>query len=63
MNARARRWLRSEHGWCLAANRWGARAAVRASLGTGNTAAQVDGFLGALRATTTKLQHLTALAV
>ena len=40
-----------------------ARAAVRASLGTGNTAAQVDGFLGALRATTTKLQHLTALAV
>lgn len=30
MNARARRLLRSEHGWCLAANRWGARAAVRA---------------------------------
>ena len=40
-----------------------ARAAVRASLGTDNTAAQVDGFFEALRATTTKLQHLTALAV
>lgn len=29
MNARARRLVNREHGWCLAANRWGARAAVR----------------------------------
>ncbi len=30
MNARARRLVNREQGWCLAANRWGARAAVRA---------------------------------
>ena len=40
-----------------------ARAAVRASLGTENTAAQVDGFLDALRTTTQRLQQLTAVAV
>ena len=40
-----------------------ARGAVRASLGTGNTLAQVDAFIDALRGTTTRLQQLTALAV
>ena len=30
MNARTRRLVDREQGWCLAANRWGARAAVRA---------------------------------
>lgn len=30
MNARTRRLVSREHGWCLAANRWGARSAVRA---------------------------------
>ena len=30
MNTSPRRLLRSEHDWCLAANRWGARGAVRA---------------------------------
>ena len=29
MNARTRRLVDREQGWCLAANRWGARAAVR----------------------------------
>ena len=40
-----------------------ARGAVRASLGAGNTSAQVDAFIDALRGTTTRLQQLTALAV
>ena len=40
-----------------------ARGAVRASLGAGNTLAQVDAFIDALRGTTTRLQQLTALAV
>ena len=40
-----------------------ARGAVRVSLGTGNTAEQVDSFLASLRATVDKLQHLTAVAV
>ena len=30
MNSRTRRLVDREHGWCLAANQWGARAAVRA---------------------------------
>ena len=30
MNPRTRRLATREHGWCLAANRWGARGAVRA---------------------------------
>ena len=30
MNARTRRLVSREHGWCLAANRWGARGVVRA---------------------------------
>lgn len=30
MNARTRRLVDREHGWCLAANRWGARRLVRA---------------------------------
>ena len=30
MNARVRRMTDREHAWCLAANRWGARAMVRA---------------------------------
>lgn len=30
MNARTRRLVDREQGWCLVANRWGARAAVRA---------------------------------
>jgi undecaprenyl-diphosphatase len=30
VNARTRRLVSREHGWCLAANRWGARGVVRA---------------------------------
>lgn len=40
-----------------------ARGAVRISLGTGNTAEQIDGFLVSLRDTVTRLQCLTAVAV
>lgn len=40
-----------------------ARGAVRVSLGLENSTADVDGFLGALRATVHDLQHLTAMAV
>jgi len=38
-----------------------ARAAVRVSLGAGNTAEQVDGFLSALRETVAKLRGLRAM--
>lgn len=40
-----------------------ARGAVRVSLGAGNSAAEVDGFLAALQATVLRLQQLTAMAV
>jgi cysteine desulfurase len=40
-----------------------ARGAVRFSLGAGNTAEQVDGFLTALAAVAQRLRHLTAVAV
>lgn len=40
-----------------------ARGAVRVSLGPQTTAAQVEGFLAALRTTVRELQHLTAIAV
>ena len=40
-----------------------ARGAVRVSLGTGNSAEQIDGFLVSLRDTVTRLQRLTAVAV
>lgn len=40
-----------------------ARGAVRVSFGAGNSSLQVDGFLGALRDTVTKLKQLTAIAV
>ncbi|MFB0935734.1 MAG: cysteine desulfurase family protein [Propionivibrio sp.] len=40
-----------------------ARGAVRVSLGTGSTVAQIDDFLVSLRNTALKLQHLTAMAV
>lgn len=40
-----------------------ARGAVRISFGAGNTPAQVDGFLGALTATLSKLRRLAAVAV
>ena len=40
-----------------------ARGAVRVSLGSGNTMAQIDGFLCALQDTVMKLQCLTAVAV
>jgi cysteine desulfurase len=40
-----------------------ARGAVRVSFGAGNTAAQVDGFLDALKATLSKLRRLAAVAV
>ncbi|MDR2789145.1 MAG: cysteine desulfurase [Candidatus Accumulibacter sp.] len=40
-----------------------ARGALRLSLGAGNTQAQVDGFIAALRGTVARLQRLTALAV
>jgi len=40
-----------------------ARGAVRVSLGCGNTAEQVAGFLSALQATVARLQGLTAMAV
>jgi cysteine desulfurase len=40
-----------------------ARGAVRVSLGYGNTAEQVAGFLSALQATVARLQGLTAMAV
>lgn len=40
-----------------------ARGAVRVSLGAANTAAEVDSFLETLRATVSKLQRLTAIAV
>jgi selenocysteine lyase/cysteine desulfurase len=36
---------------------------VRVSLGAGNSAAEVDGFLAALQATVLRLQQLTAMAV
>ena len=40
-----------------------ARGAVRVSLGVGNSAAHVDGFLAALQATMLRLQQLTAMVV
>lgn len=40
-----------------------ARGAVRVSLGTGNTEAQIDAFIHALQATVGRLQGLTAIAV
>ena len=40
-----------------------ARGAVRVSLGSGNTMAQIDEFLCSLQDTVTKLQRLTAIAV
>jgi cysteine desulfurase len=40
-----------------------ARGAVRVSLGTGNSAEQIDGFLVSLRDTVARLQRLTAVAV
>ncbi|WP_374682635.1 cysteine desulfurase family protein [Accumulibacter sp.] len=40
-----------------------ARGAVRVSLGVGNSAADVDGFLAALQATMLRLQQLTAMVV
>ncbi|HWA14067.1 MAG TPA: cysteine desulfurase family protein [Burkholderiales bacterium] len=40
-----------------------ARGAVRISFGAGNTAAQVDGFLEALKATLSRLRRLAAVAV
>jgi cysteine desulfurase len=40
-----------------------ARGAVRVSFGAGNTAAQVDGFLEALKSTLSRLRRLAAVAV
>jgi cysteine desulfurase len=40
-----------------------ARSAVRVSLGAGNTAEQVEGFLTTVQTTAAKLQRLTAMAV
>jgi len=40
-----------------------ARGAVRFSLGAGNTAEQVDGFLKALAAVAQRLRQMTAVAV
>jgi cysteine desulfurase len=40
-----------------------ARGAVRLSVGVGNTAAEVDGFLQALGATLGRLRRLAAVAV
>jgi cysteine desulfurase len=40
-----------------------ARGAVRVSFGAGNTAAQVDGFLDALKSTLSRLRRLAAVAV
>jgi len=40
-----------------------ARGAVRVSLGAGNTAANIDEFINALRATVGRLQGMTAMAV
>jgi len=40
-----------------------ARSAVRVSLGAGNTAEEIEGFLTSLQMTAAKLQRLTAMAV